>query len=141
MSSRLFKMSVTSHWVNFLWSRIQILWILICPSHVRWRVPSKCFTYATKTFANSTTYSRKPGDYNGTIIFEIDIIPTQFKIHIFCHCPNQNNTSFLLGLQHSQLSFRVNQNKRKNQKICEKVKFDKDLDWLGMSFSWYQSKK
>ena len=29
----------------------------------------------------------------------------------------------------TQLSFRVNQNKRTNKKICEKVKFDKDLDW------------
>ena len=35
----------------------------------------KCFMYVTKTIANLTTYSRKPGDY------------------IFCHCPNQNNTS------------------------------------------------
>ena len=26
-----------------------------------------------KTIANLTTYSRKPGDYNGTIIFEIDM--------------------------------------------------------------------
>ena len=36
---------------------------------------------------------------------------------------------------------RVNQNKRNNQKICEKVKFDKDINWLGTSFSWYQSQK
>ena len=34
---------------------------------------------------------------------------------------------------------RVNQNKRNNQNFCEKVKFDKDLNWLGMSFSWYVS--
>ena len=31
-------------------------------------------TYVTKTIANLTTYSRKPGDYNGSIIFEIDIM-------------------------------------------------------------------
>ena len=30
----------------------------------------KCFTYDTKTCANLTTYSRKPENYNGTIIFD-----------------------------------------------------------------------
>ena len=43
----------------------------------------KCFTYDTKTIANLITYSRKPGDYNGTIIFETDIVkkvlPNQFQ--------------------------------------------------------------
>ena len=34
----------------------------------------KCFTYVTKTIANLTTHSKKPGNYNGTIIFEIDIM-------------------------------------------------------------------
>ena len=29
------------------------------------------FTYVTKTIANLTTYRRKPGEYNGTIIFVI----------------------------------------------------------------------
>ena len=33
-------------------------------------VQGKCFTCFTKTFANLTTNSRKPGDYNGTVIFE-----------------------------------------------------------------------
>ena len=56
-------------------------------------------------------------------------------------CQNQ-----LFCWTHSTLSSaskcdRVNQNKRNNQKICEKVKFDKDLNWLGTSFSWYQSQK
>ena len=32
----------------------------------------KFFTYVTKTPANLTTYSKKPRNYNGTIIFEID---------------------------------------------------------------------
>ena len=31
-----------------------------------------------KTIENLTTYSRKPGDYNGTIIFEIDIMKNSF---------------------------------------------------------------
>ena len=34
----------------------------------------KFFTYVTKTRANLSTYSRKPGNYNGTINFEIDIM-------------------------------------------------------------------
>ena len=69
----------------------------------------KCFTYVTKTIANLTTYSRKLGDGLQWHHFFWDwLIPTQFKIHIFCHCQNQNNTSFLLDSQHSQLSFRVN---------------------------------
>ena len=78
----------------------------------------KCFTYVPKTIANLTTYSRKWGDYNGIIIFEIDIMknsyPLNLKFTFFCHCENQNNTSFML--------------KTKQQKICEKVMFDKDLN-------------
>ena len=42
----------------------------------------KCFTYATKTIANSTTYSRKPGDYNGTIIFEFDIMKNSSPLNL-----------------------------------------------------------
>ena len=33
---------------------------------------AKFFTYVTKTLAQLSTYSRKTGNYNGTIIFEID---------------------------------------------------------------------
>ena len=47
----------------------------------------KCFTYVTKTRANLTTYSRKLENYNGTIIFEIDIMknssPLNLKFTIF----------------------------------------------------------
>ena len=60
----------------------------------------KFFTYVTKPRAHLSTYSRKLGNYNDTIIFEIDIIKKQkrsspliIKIHIFCHSQNQNNTS------------------------------------------------
>ena len=42
----------------------------------------KCFTYVTKTFANLTTYSRKPENYNGTIIFEIDIMKNSSPINL-----------------------------------------------------------
>ena len=34
----------------------------------------KCFMYVTKSIANLPTYTRKPGYYRGTIIFEIDIM-------------------------------------------------------------------
>ena len=48
---------------------------------------SKCFTYVTKTIANLTTCGRKPGDYNGTIVFEIDIMknssPLNLKLTFF----------------------------------------------------------
>ena len=80
-----------------------------------------CFTYVTKTIANLTTYSRKPGDYNGTIIFENDIMtnssPLNFKIHIFRLC----NISFLLDSQHSQLSFRVLSKQKKQPKNLWKI--------------------
>ena len=32
------------------------------------------FSYVTKTCQHLSTYSRKPGNYNGTIIFEVDIM-------------------------------------------------------------------
>ena len=40
----------------------------------------KFFTYVTKTHANLTTYSRKPENYNGIIIFEIDIMKNSSQI-------------------------------------------------------------
>ena len=43
---------------------------------------SKCFTCVTKTIANLTTYSRKPGDYSGTIIFEIDIMKNSSPLNL-----------------------------------------------------------
>ena len=39
-------------------------------------------TYLTKTRANSTTYSRKPGNFNGTISFEIDIMKNSSPINL-----------------------------------------------------------
>ena len=42
----------------------------------------KCFTYVTKTRANLTTYSRKPENYNGNIIFEIDIMKNLSPINL-----------------------------------------------------------
>ena len=41
----------------------------------------KCFMYATKTIANLTKCSKKPGNYNGTIIFESEYKLTSWKAH------------------------------------------------------------
>ena len=46
------------------------------------RYYGKCLTYVAKTRANLTTYSRKPENYNGTIIFEIDIMKNSSPINL-----------------------------------------------------------
>ena len=61
----------------------------------------KCFVYVTKTIANLTTCSRKPGNYNGINIFEVDIM----------------KNSSPLDSQHSQLSFRVKKQKKQPKKL------------------------
>ena len=65
-----------------------------------------------------------------SLFFEINL-----KIHIFATV--KTKMSLLLWCNQLMLSvtFSVNKNKPNNQKICEKVKFDKDLNWLGTSFS------
>ena len=47
-----------------------------------WMIPYKCFTCVTKTIANLATYSRKPENYNGTIIFEFDIMKNSSPIKL-----------------------------------------------------------
>ena len=42
----------------------------------------KYFMYVAKTCANLTKYSRKPENYNGTIIFEIDIMKYSSPINL-----------------------------------------------------------
>ena len=42
----------------------------------------KFFTCVTKTIANLATYSRKPENYNGTIIFEFDIMKNSSPINL-----------------------------------------------------------
>ena len=54
----------------------------LCLSQLSTRTLCKCFTYLTKTRANSTTYSRKPGNFNGTISFEIDIMKNSSPINL-----------------------------------------------------------
>ena len=91
----------------------------------------KCFTCVTKTIANLTTYSRKPGDYNGTIIFEIDIMKNSSPLNLiftFFAMSKPKQHFFSAGLTALSAQFRVNQNKINNQTTSEKVKFDKDLN-------------
>ena len=57
------------------------LWRTLC-SYLAWPHFCKFFTYVTKTCANLTTYSRKPENYNGTIIFEIDIMKKSSPINL-----------------------------------------------------------
>ena len=61
----------------------------IYPSLLNYETPStkakdnsKCFTCVTKTIANLATYSRKPENYNGTIIFEFDIMKNSSPINL-----------------------------------------------------------
>ena len=62
--------------------------------------------YVTKTIANSTTYSRKPGDYNDTIIFEFDIMknssPLNSKFTFFATV--KTKITLLFCWTHSTLS-------------------------------------
>ena len=122
--------------------------LLILVKEFLYRYKGKCFTYVTKTIANSTTYSRKPGDCNGTIIFEFDIMKNSSTLNLkFTFFTTvKTKITLLFCWTHSPLNSaskcdRVNQNQRNNQKICEKVKYDQDLNSLGTSFSWYQSQK
>ena len=82
--------------------------------------------YVTKTIANLTPYSRKLGDYNGTIIFEFDIMknssPLNLKFTFFATV--KTKITLLFCWTHSTLSSaskcdRVNQNKR-NKKFVKK---------------------
>ena len=53
-----------------------------------WLAPlCKRLTYVAKTRANLTTYSRKPENYNGTIIFEIDTMNNLSPINLSGHVP------------------------------------------------------
>jgi hypothetical protein len=43
---------------------------------------AKFFTYVTKTLAELSTHIRKLGNYNGTIIFEIDTMKKSSPINL-----------------------------------------------------------
>ena len=55
--------------------------VLVQDFYLKW-TSCKFFTYVTKTRANLTTYSRKPENYNGIIIFEIDIMKNSSPINL-----------------------------------------------------------
>ena len=108
----------------------------------------KCFTYVTKTIANLTTYSRKPGDYNGTIIFEIDIMKNFSPINLNL-CQTWLFHKFLgcffcfdLLLLTVKLNWECWESSRKEVlfwfRQWQKMWI---LNWVGMSFLWYQSQK
>ena len=98
----------------------------------------KFFTYVTKTRANLTTYSRKLENYNGTIIFEIDIMKNSSPInlnlcqtwlfHKFFDC------FFCFDLLWAELRVQSVQQKRIAILVLtwQKVWI---LDWVGINFS------
>ena len=104
----------------------------------------KCFTCVTKTIANLTKYSRKPGNYNGTIIFEIDIMKNSSPINLnLCQTwlfHNCFGCFFCFDLLWAELRVQWVQQKRIAVLVLtwQKVWI---LNWVGMSFSWCQSQK
>ena len=106
--------------------------------------PSKFFKYVTKTRANLTTYSRKPENYNGTIIFEIDIMKNSSPINLnLCQTwlfHNCFGCFFCFDLLWAELRVQWVQQKRIAVLVLtwQKVWI---LNWVGMSFSWCQSQK
>ena len=57
-------------------------WAIFILHNLRFGQVDTCFTYVTKTCANLTTHSRKPENYNGTIVFEIDIMKNLSPINL-----------------------------------------------------------
>ena len=104
----------------------------------------KRFTYVAKTCANLTTYSRKPENYNGTIIFEIDIMKNSSPINLnLCQTwlfHNCFGCFFCFDLLWAELRVQWVQQKRIAVLVLtwQKVWI---LNWVGMSFSWCQSQK
>ena len=92
-------------------------WPMMFPRQKIW---SKFFPERMLVFLSHgllTTYSRKPGNYNGTIILEIDIMkissPLNLKFTFFANVKTKNPLFFLLDSQYSQLSFTVSNSKSK----------------------------
>ena len=122
--------------------------LLICQINYKNFMPkhaySKCFTCVTKTIANLATYSRKPENYNGTIIFEFDIMKNSSPInlnlcqtwlfHLLFGC------LFCFDLLWTELRVLWVQQKRSAILVLTWQKMW-ILNWVGMSFSWCQSQK
>ena len=61
------------------WNTIQVSWLIY---QIQNRGKGKFFTYVTKTRSDLTTYSRKPQNYNGTIIFENNVMKKSSTINL-----------------------------------------------------------
>ena len=113
---------------------------------VNWFVlfSGKCFTYVTKIIANLITL----GNYNGTIIFEIDIMKKSSPLNLnLCQTwlfPKFFGSFFYFDL----LLFTL----KLSWECCESSSKEVlflfwqwlkmwILNWVGMSFSWCQSQK
>ena len=71
-------------WIGQLlsaWMNSKQSFILIISKESKHHLRHNFFTYGTKTHANLTIYSIKPGNYNGTNFFEIDIIKKSSPIN------------------------------------------------------------
>ena len=102
----------------------------------------KFLTYVTKTRPNLAKYCRKLGNYNGTIIFEIDIMKSSPINLKFTFLPK---TKIALLFWCSQLMLSVvlqcRQKQNKQTKHLWKIQVWKILiDWVRL-ISWYQSQK
>ena len=109
--------------------------------HLSW---CKCFTCVTKTIPNLATYSRKPENYNGSIIFGFDIMKNSFPInfnlcqtwlfHLLFGC------LFWFDLLWTEIKVLWVQQKRSAMLVLtwQKIWI---LNWVGMSFSWCQYQK
>ena len=95
-----------------------------------------------QTRANLITDSRKPKNYNGTIILEIDIMKKSFLINLnICQTwPFHNFYGCFLCLLILKLSWQGCASSRKEVLFWfwqwQKMWI---LNWVGMSFSWCQS--
>ena len=95
----------------------------------------KCFTYVTITIANLTTYSRKPGNYNGTIIFEIDTMKNSFPLNskfTFFAMSKPNLQFFSAGL--TALSAQLQSKLKKKKKHLLKSQVGQRFKLIGDEF-------
>ena len=109
-----------------------------------YRGTGKFFTYVTKIIANLATYSSKLKNYNGIIIFEIDIMKNSSPINLnLCQTwlfHNCFGCFFCFDLLWAELRVQWVQQKRSAILVLTWQKMW-ILNWPGMSFLWCQSQK
>ena len=94
----------------------------------------KSFTYVTKTRPNLPTYSRKPGNYNGNIIFEIYMKspPQSIYILIFATVKTKMLLLFWCNQLLCSVTSSVSKNKQNNLSVLR-------WTWTGrinLNFFW-----